>query len=488
MNKSRFIVLGLILYGQLLVAQDVTVNSYARSSLPSATAGKLARVSDTLRGLWMAQGAQWFSLQGGVVNVRDFGATGDGTTNDTTAINAAISIATSSNSSPLVSYPTLYFPAGTYYVDDSLAFSGASPLHILGDGFSTMIVNHATTGKPTFKLTDKMYFIIEKLAILGVSGKQNDAILLTRGAGNGTAFGFIRDVMLLPNGNGIHIVDSNTLWLENIGYWPSDSSFFGASVDSGTRKYGIFADGNYANEVHIDGFNGVGADTSISGYAAIEWNSTFSLGVTITRSELEGQDYHAIDIHSVYDFTIADNTVEGGYITITSSRYGVIRTLDMQEGDVSITTRDAITLTSCVDVIVMNSDGGRMTVDANSSRSGARDSNFGRAYSNNGANPVTDNVSVAGTLITALARQLTDSSSWAPGTVADGQASSTSMTLAGAAPGDPCMAGLTTATTAGLIITCVPTSANSVAVTLLNKTGGSVTVSSGTLRVGVWKY
>jgi len=48
-------------------------------------------------------------LDTGTLNVKDFGATGDGTTNDTTAIQAAIDAATDGS--------VVYFPPGTYRVD-----------------------------------------------------------------------------------------------------------------------------------------------------------------------------------------------------------------------------------------------------------------------------------------------------------------------------------------------------------------------------------
>ena len=46
------------------------------------------------------------------INVKYYGATGNGTTDDTTAINAAIAAITST-------YATLYFPSGTYVVSST---------------------------------------------------------------------------------------------------------------------------------------------------------------------------------------------------------------------------------------------------------------------------------------------------------------------------------------------------------------------------------
>jgi hypothetical protein len=52
--------------------------------------GRLRIVSDNVRGIWQDQGSYWFNIFGETVNVQDFGAVGDGSTDDTAAIQAAI--------------------------------------------------------------------------------------------------------------------------------------------------------------------------------------------------------------------------------------------------------------------------------------------------------------------------------------------------------------------------------------------------------------
>jgi hypothetical protein len=70
-------------------------------------------------------------ITGAMINVRDYGAKGDGTTNDTAAIQAAITAATANGQS------TLYIPTGTYIVKSQLNVSQCS---VMGDGVYASII------------------------------------------------------------------------------------------------------------------------------------------------------------------------------------------------------------------------------------------------------------------------------------------------------------------------------------------------------------
>lgn len=77
----------------VLGADTVQVPSYTFAGLPPtdpAQAGRLARVTDTTRGLWIDVGTSWVSVESGCANVMNFGAKGDDTTDDTAAFQAAI--------------------------------------------------------------------------------------------------------------------------------------------------------------------------------------------------------------------------------------------------------------------------------------------------------------------------------------------------------------------------------------------------------------
>ena len=77
------------------------------ATLPTAAlAGRLARVTDTMRGLWMDDSTRWAPV-GPYVNANDFGVKADGTTDDRVALQAALTAAAGK---------TLYIPKGTYIV------------------------------------------------------------------------------------------------------------------------------------------------------------------------------------------------------------------------------------------------------------------------------------------------------------------------------------------------------------------------------------
>lgn len=103
-----------------------------------------------------------------VVNVHDFGAIGDGATDDTAAINRAISQLYLSSVIQTSNAPrrTLYVPAGTYVI--SAAILIPSWLRIIGDGMESTVIKQ--TGLFTlFQFSDSAY---QTGALLGTNGAQ----------------------------------------------------------------------------------------------------------------------------------------------------------------------------------------------------------------------------------------------------------------------------------------------------------------------------
>lgn len=102
-------------------------------------------------------------IEGAAINVMDYGATGDGTTNDTAAIQAAMDAAVTQNK-------TLYIPSGVYYVTSPINISSAgvqTAYIIRGDGAGDAYGTTAT-GASIIKTNGNDAFSIT--AVAGIAG------------------------------------------------------------------------------------------------------------------------------------------------------------------------------------------------------------------------------------------------------------------------------------------------------------------------------
>ena len=95
--------------------------------------------------------ASYSMITGAYVNVLDFGAKGDGTTDDTTAIQSAYNAANTSTGSV-----TVFFPSGTYLISNTINCTpnfGTTVPQLLGEGADTTKIQAkaAFGAKPLFK-------------------------------------------------------------------------------------------------------------------------------------------------------------------------------------------------------------------------------------------------------------------------------------------------------------------------------------------------
>lgn len=117
--------------------EDLVVPSAERADLVESnaqSAGRIRRLVDDDRGLWLDTGEGWTSLGGHVFDVRAFGARGDGETDDWTAFQTALEAMTS----PLLEDSTtpygrtLLVPPGRYRLAQSLVLNRA--VRLVGTG------------------------------------------------------------------------------------------------------------------------------------------------------------------------------------------------------------------------------------------------------------------------------------------------------------------------------------------------------------------
>lgn len=214
------------------------------------------------------------------INVKtDYGATGNGSTDDTTAINNAIAAANSSGAS-------LYFPAGTYKVSAALTSLTASGVIVKGDGRNRTIVatNHASA---TVFTMSGQFQVIEDMAFV-------PSVFRTGGYEISIASGgfqnILRNIYICFGYNGILVSDVSEAIFENvqlrymtgnIGYYYTGTSTVGSY---GMRIKNILTDNPYVHPVYNDLLRGNFAGTTY--YGATVTGSIS--GTTLTVSAVTG--------------------------------------------------------------------------------------------------------------------------------------------------------------------------------------------------------
>jgi len=150
------------------------------------------------------------------VSVKDFGAVGDGVTDDTAAIQAALDYAdTGSNQSSVV---TVFIPAGTY-IHTGITIAGG--VNVMGDGrtSTTLFLKNSTNPVQSVKL-ESSRASISKVTIDGNRSNNSSGIGLNAdnsvAAGN-SAFCYIEDLDIQNTaGTGCIVTNGNMAHLKNV--------------------------------------------------------------------------------------------------------------------------------------------------------------------------------------------------------------------------------------------------------------------------------
>lgn len=151
------ITLGGALSGVSLTTQVSGVLPSANGGVPSGGAkyARLAKNSTT------NQDVGWYGPY--VINVKDYGATGNGSTDDTSAIQSAVSAVTNNS--------TLYFPAGTYLCNPGTAglsgFTSKSYVTVAGDGMFSSIIKSSTGSQVLNFATSCDHIVVRDIMLNG---------------------------------------------------------------------------------------------------------------------------------------------------------------------------------------------------------------------------------------------------------------------------------------------------------------------------------
>ena len=105
------------------------------------------------------------------VNVRDYGALGNGSANDTAAIQAALDAAYGPSSSPngnvgATKNRAVFFPSGKYIITAPLTLRSAHGAHIFGAGRFTTTITNTTSGSTVFRTNGCEFSRFERMQLV----------------------------------------------------------------------------------------------------------------------------------------------------------------------------------------------------------------------------------------------------------------------------------------------------------------------------------
>jgi len=227
------------------------------------------------------------------VSVKDFGAVGDGTTDDTATIQAAITAVSSTGG--VVSFPAC---ASTYSIN--AAINGASNVTLRGDGGS--VTNKNTSGSTTdpsiFVFTNCTKFTVTGMTLIG--SNQSGGASVGFGAGvvvsNGTNFLIENNSFTYFTTNGICVTNNagtsskgvivnNYISNGNTSFAGDDISI--VSANTGTTKDLLVS----GNQCYSANGSGIGLSQGNAGTGAM-------YDITVTENQVENKQRHGIYTYS----------------------------------------------------------------------------------------------------------------------------------------------------------------------------------------------
>src|SRR5208282_2937101 len=163
------------------------------------------------------------------INVMYYGATGNGSTDDTTAINAAIAAITSTKA-------VLYFPAGTYVVSSTLTL--AAPVRVVGDSqASTIVFLKASSNCNVFAVTSSNVSF-EQLKVDGNSANNTGNIFGISYATTLSNF-TLKSVSVINCGNGVIMLSDSNVLVDGCVFSGSLGSQFGYEFTVGVASSNV---------------------------------------------------------------------------------------------------------------------------------------------------------------------------------------------------------------------------------------------------------
>lgn len=252
-------------------SSSVSSNATIRSDLANTAVGKGSKLIAFIQRLTGAV-ARWVEDKlSESVSVRDFGAKGDGTTDDTSAIQAAINAVNAAGGG------VLCVPRGTYIVG---ALTMKPKVRLIGDGQESTILQSSHTG-PGLKMSStinssvSVQTSVENLQIKNTNASNTDGAYADVGGTfvnffnvyfNGFKYGLILDQTELATVRQCQFANNKRagLWLVNgseyttgaLGLFTNRIAVTECQFNEGATAYCVIDDGGYAHSFKDNNFNG----------------------------------------------------------------------------------------------------------------------------------------------------------------------------------------------------------------------------------------
>jgi hypothetical protein len=344
---------------------------------------------------------------GQVFNVKAYGAKGDGVTDDTAAITAAITAASSGGQ--------LYFPPGNY-ITNTCGFTISTPIDVVGAGQPSKDLSQYGSVITCTSPTAVLFTVTAKVASFQNIGLLNTAPSPSAGAAvfvNGTYYaqmvnfdaitvsGFYDDIHVgvgsawtlsesriqNPVRYGIYIQNTvNPDW----GDWVLAGNYFESSKTGSVAAINIESSGGgkiFGNKINTAFTNGIlinasGSEQTLIAQNDIENTSGASINIVqgwpyivIVSNYLNSPvGFPAISATGLDGFTIADNDLETGgsnstaAIVITNSVYGTIGTNHVNSYFTTTTSLTSVTQTTDLSTLAVNNPVFTGTLSVNNSQ------------------------------------------------------------------------------------------------------------------------
>lgn len=441
----------IIYYDQVVDGTNVRIGTNGRGALGSSAAGHASSTPIYFDCIVSAHVNELKTalLNRREYNVLDYGAAGDGATDDSAAIQAAHDALPSGGG-------TVYVPAGSYVLDATVVLS--KKVHLVGAGATaeqatvlapTTFIKKSTLNGPGFQVTAACC-LLEGFLLDGQASNGGDGISVEQHGCH------IRDVSVFrQGGNGIRIGTAST---DNCNFWRLDHAKSMSNTGHG---------------VYICSNSGGAPDA----------NAGTAINVSVDNNTGDGMRIDNAWLNTVIGLLAEGNTGYGLNLTANSVNNRILGG-DQDE----VNTAGNIINSGTGNVLLGVSDSGYTESGTNTVR-------VTRSTIRHDSASITTVNALASLVVgggTSIVKHLSVTDTWNPGTVNAGAFAYKQVTLSGIAAGDVVAVGfaiLESATAvAGCQISGYVKDASTIVVTLTNGTALSHTFDSGTLRVDVWQH